>query len=74
VTDTAAFALLAPSTNYFNYADPADIVLADAEGRAVFDLTAATSSSAAAATTSSTPAPATTSSTAATAATPSTAA
>src|SRR5262245_15595614 len=42
VTDTATFALLAPSTNHFGYGDPADIVLADAEGRVVFDLTAAT--------------------------------
>lgn len=42
VTDPAVLALLAPSTNYCSFADPADIVLADAAGRVVFDLTAAT--------------------------------
>src|SRR5262249_20968999 len=41
VTDSAVLALIAPSMPSYSD-DPADIVLADAEGRVVFDLTTAT--------------------------------
>lgn len=41
VRETAALALIAPSTRSYSD-DPADIVLVDAEGRVVFDLTTAT--------------------------------